>query len=72
MRVASLHRHREIVIEEGEWIASNATILGACRIGRYAVVAAGSVVTHDVAPYTGRPACPSAPSEPSLPRRQRT
>ena len=33
-------------------LASNATILGACRVGRYAVVAAGRVVTRDVPPYT--------------------
>lgn len=39
----------DIVIEAGAWIASNAVILGPCRIGAHAVVAAGSVVTGDVA-----------------------
>lgn len=43
---------RDIVLEAGVWIGSNATLLGPCRIGRHAVVAAGSVVTGDVAPFT--------------------
>lgn len=34
------------------WIGYNATILGGVRIGNGAVVAAGAVVTEDVAPYT--------------------
>lgn len=38
----------EVVVEEGAWLASRATILGPCRIGRDAVVAAGAVVTGDV------------------------
>ncbi len=52
---------RDIVIEEGAWIASNATILGNCRVGRYAVVAAGSVVTSDVPPYTVVAGVPARP-----------
>lgn len=39
----------DIVIEEGAWLASGATIIGPCRVGRDAVVAAGAVVTKDVA-----------------------
>jgi acetyltransferase-like isoleucine patch superfamily enzyme len=39
---------RDIYIEEGVWLASNATILGPCRIGAHAVVAAGAVVSEDV------------------------
>jgi acetyltransferase-like isoleucine patch superfamily enzyme len=39
---------RDIVIEDGAWIASNVTIIGPVRIGAEAVVSAGSVVTHDV------------------------
>lgn len=52
-------RGRDIVIEEGVWVASNATILGPCTIGEHAVVAAGAVVTGDVparAIYAGVPA----------------
>jgi acetyltransferase-like isoleucine patch superfamily enzyme len=43
---------RDVVIEEGAWVSSNATVLGPCRIGAHAVVAAGSVVVHDVPAYT--------------------
>lgn len=39
-------------IKRGAWIGARATILGGVTIGEYAVVAAGSVVTHDVPPYT--------------------
>jgi acetyltransferase-like isoleucine patch superfamily enzyme len=41
---------RDIIIHTGAWIASNATVLGPCRIGAHAVVCAGSVVRADVAP----------------------
>ena len=50
---------RDVVVGEGAWLASHALVLGPCRIGEHAVVAAGSLVTRDVAPYTlvaGRPA----------------
>jgi len=43
---------RDIVIGEGVWIASNATVLGPCTIGEHAVVAAGAVVVDDVPAYT--------------------
>lgn len=36
---------RDIVIGQGVWIGSNATLLGPCTIGDHAVVAAGAVVT---------------------------
>jgi len=49
-----------IVIEDDVWIAARAIILASCnRIGRGSVVAAGSVVTHDVPDRTlvgGNPA----------------
>lgn len=51
----------EIVIEDDSWIGANATIMAGVRIGKHAVVAGGSVVTKDVAPYTivaGNPAKP--------------
>ena len=50
---------RDVVIEEGVWVASHAIVLGPIRIGRHAVVAAGALVMDDVEPYTvvaGRPA----------------
>ncbi|MCX6465353.1 MAG: acyltransferase [Pseudonocardiales bacterium] len=42
---------RDVVIGRGAWVSSNALVLGPCRIGEHAVVAAGSVVTGDVAPF---------------------
>lgn len=42
---------RDVVIEEGAWLAANVTVLGPCRIGAHAVVAAGSLVREDVAPF---------------------
>ncbi|GAB3656154.1 hypothetical protein GCM10028791_27780 [Echinicola sediminis] len=46
-------------IEDDCWIASNSIILAGVTIGKGAVIAAGSVVTKDVAPYSivgGNPA----------------
>ncbi len=40
-----------IVIEDDCWLGSGCIILAGVRIGRGAVVAAGSVVTRDVPPY---------------------
>ncbi|ESQ82036.1 hypothetical protein AEAC466_19145 [Asticcacaulis sp. AC466] len=48
-----------IVIQRNVWIAANVTIIGGVTIGENAMVAAGSVVTKDVAPDTlvgGNPA----------------
>ncbi len=42
----------DIVVENDVWIGSHALILGGVRIGTGAVVAAGAVVTKDVAPYS--------------------
>ncbi len=52
---------KPVTIKEGTWIGANATILPGVTIGRYAVVGAASVVTHDVADYevvVGSPARP--------------
>jgi acetyltransferase-like isoleucine patch superfamily enzyme len=35
---------RDIFIGKGVWIGSNAVILGPCRVGDHAVIAAGSIV----------------------------
>lgn len=56
---AFTRRNAAIVIEDWAFIASQAMILKGVTIGRGAVVAAGSVVTQDVAPYAivaGNPA----------------
>lgn len=50
-------------VAEGASIGANATIVCGITIGEYAMVAAGSVVTKDVEPYTlvmGNPARPVA------------
>jgi acetyltransferase-like isoleucine patch superfamily enzyme len=52
---------RDITIERGAWLGSDCTVLGPVTIGEHAVVAAGSLVTKNVPPYTivaGRPAKP--------------
>ncbi|ALI99885.1 acyltransferase [Rufibacter tibetensis] len=49
----------EIVIEDDCWIGANAVITAGVRIGKHSVVAAGSVVTKDVPPFSvvgGNPA----------------
>lgn len=43
---------RDIVIKQGAFVCSNATILGPCVVGEHSVVAAGSLVTRDVPPLT--------------------
>jgi len=48
----SARKPAPIVIKDHVWIATRAIILRGVTIGEGAVVAAGSVVTKDVAPYT--------------------
>jgi acetyltransferase-like isoleucine patch superfamily enzyme len=42
----------DITLGEGAWLAVNVIVLGPCTIGEHAVVAAGTLVRHDVAPYS--------------------
>lgn len=42
----------DLVIEDDVWIGANAIILPGVRIGRHSVIAAGSVVTQSVEPYS--------------------
>ena len=52
-------KHKKIKIENNAWIGFNSSILKGVTIGEGAIVAAGSVVTKDVAPFTivgGNPA----------------
>lgn len=45
-------KRKQVVIEDDCWIASNTIILAGVTIGKGSVVAAGSVVTSDVPPYS--------------------
>ena len=48
-----------IIVGNDVYIGFNATVIGPVRIGNGAVIAAGSIVTHDVPPYAivgGNPA----------------
>lgn len=50
---------KPIVIRQGAWIGAGATILPGVTVGKYAIVGAASVVTHDVPNYAvvvGNPA----------------
>ncbi|NCX95603.1 MAG: acyltransferase [Chitinophagia bacterium] len=52
---------KPIVIEADSWIAANVVITAGVTIGRHCVIAAGSVVTKSIPPYTvagGNPAKP--------------
>ena len=57
-----------IIIEDDVWLCTNVTVLGNVRSGRGSVVAASSVVTKDVPPYTlvaGNPARPIRSLDPN-------
>lgn len=59
--VDSYQGRGDTVIGDGAWIGMRAMLMPGVRIGEGAVVAAGSVVTRDVEPYTivgGNPARP--------------
>lgn len=62
--VAEAQSKGPIVIEDDVWIGYGTTVLSGVTIGKGAVVAAGSVVTKDIPPYTiagGNPARPIKP-----------
>jgi UDP-2-acetamido-3-amino-2,3-dideoxy-glucuronate N-acetyltransferase len=53
------HEYRPTFVERGATIGANATILCGLRIGAYAMIGAGAVVTKEVPPHalvTGNPA----------------
>ena len=43
--------YRKTLVKKGASIGANATIVCGVTLGKYSFVGAGSVVTHDVAPY---------------------
>lgn len=50
-RFASNHRHGVALIEDDVWLGYGATVLTGVRIGRGAIIGAGTLVTKDVDPY---------------------
>jgi acetyltransferase-like isoleucine patch superfamily enzyme len=59
---------RDIILEEGVWLASRVTVLGPATIGKHAVVGAGSLVRGDLPPYgiyVGNPACKVGENDPT-------
>ena len=44
-------QYRETLVEKGATLGANCTIICGVRIGKYAFVAAGAVITKDVKPY---------------------
>ncbi len=57
--ISRKHAFRETWLAQGVTIGANATLVCGVRLGAYAFVGAGSVVTRDVLPYalvTGNPA----------------
>ncbi|MBQ9405652.1 MAG: acyltransferase [Desulfovibrio sp.] len=42
---------RPVLIKKGAWIGAGASIMPGVTVGRYAIVGAASVVTHDVPNY---------------------
>lgn len=41
-----------VVIEDDVWIGANAVVLAGVKIGRHTVIGAGSIVSHDIPPYS--------------------
>jgi maltose O-acetyltransferase len=59
MRMQGWQEDRPIIIEDDVWIGARVTILPGVKIGRGAIIGAGSVVTSDIPPYcivAGNPA----------------
>jgi UDP-2-acetamido-3-amino-2,3-dideoxy-glucuronate N-acetyltransferase len=57
--VARKDQYKTTLVEKGASIGANATIICGVRIGQYAFIGAGAVVTRDVAPFelvVGNPA----------------
>jgi len=57
--IARKDQYKTTLVEKGASIGANATIICGIRIGRYAFIGAGAVVTKDVKPYelvVGNPA----------------
>jgi acetyltransferase-like isoleucine patch superfamily enzyme len=52
-------KEEDVILEDDVWVGANSTILKGVKLGRGAIISAGSVVIRDVDPYTivgGNPA----------------
>jgi len=49
--ISRKHQFQSTIVEKGATIGANATIICGNRIGRYAMIGAGAVVTKDVLPF---------------------
>ena len=59
VRHSELPTSAPVIIEDNVWIGAKAVILPGVRVGRHAVIGAGSIVTNDVPPFcvvAGNPA----------------
>ena len=57
--ISRKHQYQPTYVEKGVSIGANATIVCGCRIGKYAMIGAGAVITKDLLPYAlvvGNPA----------------
>lgn len=54
------HEPGTIIIEDDVWLGAHVTVLPNVRIGRGAVIGAGSIVTHDVPPMAVAAGSPAA------------
>lgn len=48
-----------VTIEEDVWVGANSVILPGVTLGKHSVVAAGSIVSHSVPPYSVCAGCPA-------------
>jgi acetyltransferase-like isoleucine patch superfamily enzyme len=51
---------KDVIIEDDVWLGANVVVLPGVRIGKGAIVGAGSVVTKDIEPYTVNVGVPAA------------
>lgn len=59
--ISRQHEYRPTIVEQGVSVGANSTIVCGTRLGRYAFIGAGSVVTTSINPYVlayGNPARP--------------
>jgi acetyltransferase-like isoleucine patch superfamily enzyme len=52
LEVGHPHRKEQVIVEDDVWIGYNSTVLTGVTIGKGSIVAAGSLVTKDIAPYS--------------------